>query len=222
MIVRMQRRAPVIASALLALACVRCSLLLYNDDELAATNDSADAASEDALPIDSSPVSVDATSGDAGAADAQDARYPDSAVVWSGNGHAYEVRVNGGTLSWESARLQANNLGGHLATISSMGEDDFVAALVLASDDAWTSDSSGSWSGPWLGASQAPDAGEPAGGWGWVTGEPFVYSHWRTGEPSNDQGIEDRMQFYGYGGKSSTWNDCPEENDVRSFVVEWE
>ena len=55
----------------------------------------------------------------------------------------------------------------------------------------------------WLGEFQdiaiEPD---PAEGWEWVTGEPWVYTNWQSGEPNNAGGIEDHLAM-----ENRFWND---------------
>src|SRR5690606_9693424 len=59
-------------------------------------------------------------------------------VLWSeidgGNGHSYQVVVVNGGISWQDAKLAAENMGGHLATITSAQENTFVADLIDHSD----------------------------------------------------------------------------------------
>ncbi|NPA25396.1 MAG: C-type lectin domain-containing protein, partial [Deltaproteobacteria bacterium] len=126
-----------------------------------------------------------------------------------GNGHWYEV-VDANYISWSTAdaaaKLQTyNGISGHLATLTSAGENTFVKALV---DDGrhWAS---------WIGGFQPENADEPDGDWTWVTGEPWSYANWNNGEP-NDSGGEDSLVIY----YSGTWND--QSGTLRRYVVEYE
>ena len=86
------------------------------------------------------------------------------------NSHWYQAIRVAGAISWDDARTAAQSLSyagypGHLVTITSAAESDFVAGSVVAAFPA-----SDQW---WLGGYQdtsAPDYLEPAGGWRWITG----------------------------------------------------
>ena len=72
----------------------------------------------------------------------------------------------------------------------------------------------------WIGGYQdhlAPDYSEPAGGWRWVTGEPWGYTNWNGGEPNNAGGIEDFLQWY----SSGVWNDLPGAATITGYLVEF-
>jgi hypothetical protein len=101
------------------------------------------------------------------------------AVQWrvedGGNGHWY--RLEGPYfVSWLSARTYAESMGGHLVTLTSETEQAFAADVAFNSTPNQVDDC-------WLGAMQdlaASDFSEPAGGWRWVTGEPWGFTAWRT------------------------------------------
>ncbi|MBR1833175.1 MAG: zinc-ribbon domain-containing protein, partial [Ruminiclostridium sp.] len=98
-------------------------------------------------------------SGDTGSTTA---RIPDGAVSGIYNGHTYAV------IEQELDPLAANdyckNIGGYLATITSQGEQDFVASLAARVD----------YSDFWIGGS---DYGSE-GNWYWLNGEPWNYTAW--------------------------------------------
>jgi PKD repeat protein len=139
-------------------------------------------------------------------------------VYYSANNHYYEkVDVVGG-ISWIDANATAQSstyLGakGHLATISSQEENSFIVSSLDANDN-------------WLGGIQTDRSHEPAGGWQWVTGEPWVYVNWGEGEPSNryaGAGLplgtpEDYLQLGGAG----KWNDLPNAYLVGGYIIEYE
>jgi hypothetical protein len=150
---------------------------------------------------------------------------------WNGNGHWYEaVLAPSGNISWTDAQAAASKAGGYLATITSAAENAFVFGLV-ANDNAFWPD--GTWHGPWLGGYQdrhAPGYSEPAGGWRWVTGEPWSYANWSAGEPNDNFNFgfplgEDRVQFGS--GRSGGWNDAPNDilvtrsGRVSGYIVEF-
>jgi hypothetical protein len=149
-------------------------------------------------------------------------------VVWSttdgGNGHTYEVVAAPETLSWDAARAAAQARGGDLATITSPAENAFVFDLV-DSPDYWIDYDGHIPMGPWLGGFQPLGSPEPAGGWEWVTGEPFAFTNWAPGQPSNTSG-EDRLHFFVgeiAGQRGPTWNDVQNNGQAlpRAYVVEY-
>ena len=85
-------------------------------------------------------------------------------AAWT-NGHWYQI-VEAPCLGWHEARAAAEAAGGHLATIGSIEEHQFIRDL-------------SPYFAVWIGLYQdrtAPDFSEPAGGWRWVTGEPLAFT----------------------------------------------
>src|SRR5262245_38901227 len=100
-------------------------------------------------------------------------------TLWPGNGHYYRIVEQ--TTSWQETRRLAESMmflgvQGHLASITSEAENMFVTTRL------------GDTVGAWLGGKQLPSSSEPAGGWRWITGEPWVYTNWDAGEPNNAYG----------------------------------
>jgi len=110
------------------------------------------------------------------------------------NGHSYYRST--GSMTWTNARQACLNMGGHLVTVTSQSENNFIFNL---------------WPSGWIGLTDEVVEGQ----WRWVTGEPFSWSNWNGGEPNN-AGNEDYIQFVG-GGK---WNDLP--NVSLPYVLEFE
>lgn len=129
-----------------------------------------------------------------------------------GNNHLYEVVLVPEGISWTQARLQAEQAGGYLATITTSEENDFVFRLIK-NEMLWTQFVSGSvWiGGPWIGGFQAEGSLEPDGGWGWVTGERFSYSAWTVGNPDNitigDCINQTNIHYMSKDFPGPTWND---------------
>jgi hypothetical protein len=151
-----------------------------------------------------------------------------SPVVWGtasgGNGHAYEVVAAPGTISWDNARAAARARGGDLASITSAAENAFVFRLTDSTDYWWDYDGHITM-GPWLGGFQPLGSPEPAGGWQWVSGEPFAYTNWAPGNPSNTSG-EDRLHYFvgEVGGlRGPTWNDVQNNGGAlpKAYVIEY-
>ncbi|HKQ50664.1 MAG TPA: hypothetical protein VJZ71_21515 [Phycisphaerae bacterium] len=146
-----------------------------------------------------------------------------SIVLWSslngGNDHYYE-RVDDLGLTWDQARVAAENrtysgVDGYLATITSAAENGFIinnlggAALIKYS----------------LGGFQISESQEPAGGWQWVTGEPWSYTNWAPGEPNNSGpfGPESALTFRGDVNPAiGLWNDVTQNHPLDGgYVVEY-
>jgi hypothetical protein len=133
-----------------------------------------------------------------------------------GNGHWYALVVKPEGVTWSAADAEAEALQGgkgHLVTLTSAEENAFVFEA-LADDPAGWIDIYG----PWIGLEQDAAGPEPAGGWRWVTGEPFAYANWAPDQPDNGgSGDESVGQFFGeFGGLQPTWND---ENAASAFVA---
>lgn len=67
-------------------------------------------------------------------------------------------------ITWSQAQQQAEDMGGHLAVVTSQAELEFVFGLAKKNPDVWYP-AYGHQFGPWLGASQVAAGPEPAGGW---------------------------------------------------------
>ena len=131
-------------------------------------------------------------------------------------GNTYDVITK--NMFWTDAEADAKTqmfggTPGHLATITSQAELDFVMANLVISR-------------PWLGGfhdTADPNYSEPAGGWAWVTGEPFTFTNWSAGEPNDtaaNGGPEDYLEMF----KDSKWNDTNNAGGgwTDSYLVEWE
>jgi parallel beta-helix repeat protein len=137
-----------------------------------------------------------------------------NAFLWSrstgGNGHLYEYVTSPGT--WQAAQSAAagrsvNGYTGHLATITSGGENTFVANLRVAMG---LGDMRG-----WIGLYDT--CGNAC--WTWVTGEGFAFSSWAGGEPNNI-GAELAVEFFATG----EWNNIIDSGNGfnQGYVVEYE
>lgn len=134
-----------------------------------------------------------------------------------GNGHYYErVDLNG--VTWTHARELAAaslyaGLSGHLATITSQAETDFLIGNLPVTGLGQPTEF-------WLGGlqnSSSPQFAEPGGGWEWITGESFLYTNWASAQPNNFFG-ESRPENYLSTRFDSpwAWNDLPVDGDLLS------
>jgi hypothetical protein len=144
----------------------------------------------------------------------------DAGVRWETNGHVYELIVTGSALSWTAARDQAVSLGGHLATLTSAAENEFVYRQVIGSA------ARSATAGPWIGGFQDPvDAAVPTEAWKWVTGEPWSFTAWAQGAPDDNNGRMPEYCLHYYspnGSRNPTWHDGPLITGSAAFVVEFE
>lgn len=113
--------------------------------------------------------------------------------------------------TWENARDYCIKKGGHLATITSKGENDFLFNYMR--DEGVES--------AYFGFSDA----ESEGKWRWCTGEKSSYTNWNEHEPNQENPDEDYAMFY-YKYSDGTWNDGDfGRNTVNSgtwFICEWD
>ena len=115
-------------------------------------------------------------------------------VMWKDNPISGKVvGLTFGTSGWNAAEAQAVAYGGHLVTIRSASENQW---LVDNFSSVWSSQGSG----PWLGFSDAAVEGQ----WRWSSGEPTTYTNWSPGEPNNI-GDQDYGRF-----ASAVWDDVGE------------
>jgi|GEM_PF-2237761 len=88
--------------------------------------------------------------------------------------------------NWQNAKASCEANGGHLVTINSLEENNFVFSHNASNIN-------------WIGLTDATAEGV----WRWITAEPICYSNWMNGEPNNN-GNEDFGHMYG---TLSKWND---------------
>lgn len=153
-----------------------------------------------------------------------------SPVCWPGSWHYYD-RIDAYQINWFDAKNQAESLiyggvQGHLVTITSQPEQDFIVNTFMPAPDF----DERHW---WLGGFQPEGldpALEPAGGWEWVTGEPWVFTAWSAAQPDNWGGFggENHLQIWidapvpapNWG----LWNDrtATDSGDTLGYIVEFE
>jgi len=147
-------------------------------------------------------------------------RFPNSV---QNDGHWYSfVYVDAMGISWNEARSYAEACGGHLVTITTAEEDEFVRRTF----------------GPRMSSGKELLLGgqcdQPGGTWSWVNGEAWGYTRWgkfksgAPGEPSAKNQADLRetvLTLRNDGGytQSPAWNDAPEVSPhTHSFLIEWE
>ena len=149
--------------------------------------------------------------------------------LWTLNNHRYMPVLLTNGVTWDQANAAATAGGGYLATITSAAENDFVFALIDRPEywQTWPTNPPAA-SGPWLGGWQSAGAAEPAGGWGWLTPEPFDFTAWNSGAPDNAASSfganEDRLAFASTAAntRSNRWNDLPGALRLAGYVIEFD
>ena len=138
------------------------------------------------------------------------------AIATGGNGHYYEYVPN--FIVWEDARIEAQTrtyLGdtGHLVTVTSQAENDFIFDNVTqewAAAGAHDLETEGVWE--WV-------VGPEAGTVFWQEGiGTITYAPWRSGEPNNGPGGLENYLMINYLGR--LWNDY-QGDDGMGYVVEF-
>ena len=121
------------------------------------------------------------------------------------NHHYY--KVFSGEYTWSEAEKQCEEQGGHLVTITSEGEQNFINSLINSDSCVW------------IGGKR-----NTKNVWVWVTGEEWKYENWAPGEPNNSSNMisnENRVVIWNNSGQ---WNDLNDKNieEQNGFVCEWE
>lgn len=141
------------------------------------------------------------------------------------NGHTYRAVNYGSAITWAQAKALAEAAGGHLATITSAEENEFVYSLL---DPSFEPPDHGH--GAWLGGYQDADATSPDEGWHWVTGEAWVFTAWAAPNPE-DGGFtqnEDVLEMISATAQQALWNDLDGNNPngdnaaIRSYIIEFD
>lgn len=136
--------------------------------------------------------------------------FNENTVQW--NDHVYQLFDE--AIDWHAAKEKCESLGGHLVTITSKEENDFIVEQI----------SKGSSLYYWLGATDE----EVEGTWKWVTEEEWDYTNWREGQPDNTKKYEHYLMMYQENRLRGLWNDenvaCTEQvyKNKHGFICEWD
>lgn len=113
-------------------------------------------------------------------------------VSGGGNGHFYDFIIGPSTESWAQQHLatlglEFNGMPGHLATITSAEELEWITAHFLVLLPIESCIYLGGWNDGFL--TEEPcffsgGQGWYSGSWHWVTGETWDYAAWAEGEPT--------------------------------------
>lgn len=127
-------------------------------------------------------------------------------IVSPVNRHTYYLLSQN---TWTASEAEAVTLGGHLATVRSLDENSWIFSQF--------SQFGGTDRGLWIGLNDAAQEGTYV----WASGEAVSYLHWASGEPRNENGLDDYVHLFypsDTSGRASFWNDAP--NDFSVFLTE--
>jgi hypothetical protein len=134
-------------------------------------------------------------------------------IEWSegigGNGHTYEAVAVLEGITWAEADAMATSMGGHLATITSDAENQWVFDNV-ATASVWFEGN-----GPWLGGILVDSS------WEWVTGEVWDYTAWAPGEPNNGAGEPVVQYWNATPSRAPTWSNWRTDRQAFGLIVEY-
>lgn len=116
---------------------------------------------------------------------------------------------NGEAATWEDAAAYCESLGGHLVTIGSPAENNWVHYLMKQAG----------YESAYIGLKETSE-----GVWEWVNGEPVIYLNWGGREPNDEGGDENYAMFY-FKYSDGQWNDGDFGKSTvgggRAFICEW-
>ena len=136
-------------------------------------------------------------------------------------GHRYQCYDQ--SMTWEQAKACCESLGGYLACINSLEEQDYIQSLIA----------DGQKNAYWLGGYR------DGSGFRWLDGSSMSYTCWDSSEPDNHRSAEACMQLYRLpnpavsGSAAYCWNDAPSDNTIPGeedffslqtvgFICEWD
>ena len=133
------------------------------------------------------------------------------------NGHYYEIYSE--RLTWEQAKSFCEKKGGHLATITSEGENNAIQKMISS-----VSSGISGYTGFFIGMT---DSGKTQGDYQWITSESNTYKNWETGEPNNTMWSagHERYQDYVLIASNGKWSDVNNYENCRhsvGFIYEYD
>ncbi len=141
---------------------------------------------------------------------------PSEALAFGG--HRY-LLVNG-AVTWRAAKAKAEALGGHLATITTNEENDWIKSTILASlpDEKLT----------WIGGDKKMESRSDFT-WTWITSEPWGFTDW--GPVHREIPVQSRAGIirttayglvWGSWGRDAIPTDPKGQDRVHGYLVEWD
>ena len=134
-------------------------------------------------------------------------------VMWKDNPITGKVvGLTYGTSGWNAAEAQAVAYGGHLVTVRSQSEQDW---LVQQFSSVWSVPYINQPHGPWFGLSDAAQHGN----WTYTSGEPVAYTYWAGGQgPSQVRWTPENYALIAFQSQNWAWHDASEYVPLRSLV----
>ena len=99
--------------------------------------------------------------------------------------------------TWAEAKMHAENNGGTLAILNTLGENNYLASQLAST--------------AWIGLTDENVEGQ----WEWINGDPLSFTNWYPGQPNNYNGAQD----YGELINTGHWND-QYAKEKREFIIE--
>lgn len=136
---------------------------------------------------------------------------PKSEVFTAPDGSRHVYQIFKGVHTWREAKVFCEILDGHLATMTTDEENQFVYRFMRDSGHTTA----------YFGLVDPRKKGD----WQWVTGEPFEFKFWHRGEPNG--GYHDKYGMYFYKHTDGGWNDAHFYEDAEvdpgcSYICEWD
>ena len=132
---------------------------------------------------------------------------PESSEFMDFSNHSYKVIDNSEITSFQEANKYCKSIGGHLATIQSQEENDYIYSLII----------SNGYSSAYFGLTDQDNEGT----WKWTNGEPVNYLNWASSEPNSENSEENYAMFY-YKYADGKWNDGRWGDNTTAFICEWD
>jgi len=119
-------------------------------------------------------------------------------------------------VGWSQAVLESTRRT-HLGVTGSLGEPNTFSDLAFFT----SSFTAASLDHVWVGGVQAAGSAEPAGGWGWRSGRPFIETSWAAGQPDNAGSAEHNIFLANSGGTMKWADGALNRTQTRGFLVEY-
>jgi hypothetical protein len=135
------------------------------------------------------------------------------AFAVGGNGHWYLGISNSENLQWDAARIVAKEIGGHLVTITTLEENEWVLSNIASDINLWMNEDQG----PWIGAFNNDNT------WMWIDGSEWSFENWHPGNPDPGECCPAVVSLWDYYGEKR-WQDHPVREGqytTKSYIVGW-
>jgi hypothetical protein len=121
--------------------------------------------------------------------------------------HSYQIIDNSSITSFQEADEYCRSIGGHLATIQSQEENDYIYSLIISKG----------YESAYFGLTDK----DIEGTWKWTNGESVNYTNWASNEPNSENSEENYAMFY-YKYTDGKWNDGRWGDNTVAFICEWD